>query len=57
MLDDFAILSTTLCILFILFRAAVLDRSLPWFELKEPSSRSNGASPGAQPNERNFRNL
>jgi hypothetical protein len=31
MIDDFALLSTTLCILYVLVRAVALDRSLPWF--------------------------
>jgi hypothetical protein len=46
MLDVFAILSSTLCVLYILVRAAFLDRTLPWFEAEDPSSRNKGTSAG-----------
>jgi hypothetical protein len=36
MLDVFALLSSSLCILYIVMRAGQLDRTLPWFE-REPS--------------------
>lgn len=31
MLDDFSLLSSTFCILYVFWRAAMLDK-LPWFE-------------------------
>jgi hypothetical protein len=37
MLDRFAIVSTTLCFLYILWRAAFFDRTLPWMEGPETS--------------------
>jgi len=32
MLDTFALLSSSLCILYVMFRAAQMDRLFPWFE-------------------------
>ena len=34
MIDNFAILFTTLAILYVMVRAAKLDRVLPWFETR-----------------------
>src|SRR5689334_5179409 len=39
MLDSFALLSTTLCILYVAFRAAALDRQLPWFMRERTGDR------------------
>jgi len=39
MLDAFAMLSTTLCILYVMFRAAQLDKTIPWFERESPPER------------------
>jgi hypothetical protein len=32
MIDAFAMVSTTLCILYVTYRAMILDRTTPWFE-------------------------
>jgi len=34
MIDNFSILSSTLMVLYIVWRAAKLDRVLPWFETR-----------------------
>ena len=49
MLDVFAILSSTLCVLYILARAAFFDRSLPWFELEDTASGNEHGSGDAAP--------
>ena len=36
MLDTFALLSSSLCILYVMMRAGQFDRTLPWFE-REPA--------------------
>ena len=45
MLDTFALLSSSLCILYVLMRAAQFDRTLPWFE-REPAPDRRAASHG-----------
>jgi len=32
MLDAFALLSSGLCVVYVIWRAMLLDRTLPWFE-------------------------
>jgi hypothetical protein len=39
MLDNFAMLTTTICMLYVIFRAAQMDRTLPWFEREAPPER------------------
>lgn len=39
MLDDFSLLSSTFCILYVLWRAALLDKALPWFEREAAPER------------------
>jgi len=34
MIDNFAILFSTLMVMFVVWRAAKLDKSLPWFETR-----------------------
>ena len=49
MLDAFALLSSSLCILYVIWRAMQLDHTLPWFEREarsdqqSPANRSNAA--------------
>jgi hypothetical protein len=43
MLDDFSLLSSTFCILYVLWRAALLDKALPWFE-REPAPERKAAA-------------
>jgi hypothetical protein len=38
MIDNLSLLVTTVIILFIIFRAAKLDKALPWFDLAVPES-------------------
>ena len=47
MIDAIAIISTTLVVLYVVLRAYLLDRKLPWFET-EPSDpdRGRAAAPG-----------
>lgn len=45
MLDTFAMLSSSLCILYVMMRAMQLDKSLPWFERKAEADRPAGAVP------------
>jgi len=43
MIDTFAILTTTIAVLYILVRAAAFDRSLPWFEKDDAQSAKAAA--------------
>ena len=53
MLDIFALLSSSLCILYVLMRAAQLDRTLPWFE-REPAADRRTASQREDAAQRGF---
>ena len=46
MLDAFAILSSTLCILYVVLRAAQMDRTLPWFDREPAPDRKPASSRG-----------
>lgn len=46
MLDVFAILTTSLCILFVITRAVMLDRSIPWFEGETDAGTPKDTAPG-----------
>jgi len=41
MIDTFAIVTTTIAVIYVLLRAAAFDRTLPWFETIETSSKSD----------------
>lgn len=41
MIDTFAIVATTIAVIYVLLRAAAIDRTLPWFETIETSSKSD----------------
>jgi hypothetical protein len=49
MLDDFSLLSSTFCILYVFWRAALLDKALPWFEREAAPQRKAASSREAVP--------
>jgi hypothetical protein len=46
MIDNFAILVTTIAVLIIMVRAAKLDRTQPWFVVRSISRKAAGTRPG-----------
>jgi len=45
MIDTFAIVTTTLAVIYVLLRAAAFDRTLPWFETGETPFKSDIDAP------------
>jgi len=46
MLDAFALLSSGLCVVYVIWRAMLLDRTLPWFEREAGLDRQSPAKRG-----------
>jgi hypothetical protein len=46
MFDQFALLSSSLCILYVIWRAVQLDQTLPWFDRQTGPDRQSAAKRG-----------
>jgi hypothetical protein len=48
MIDNAGILVTTLMVLYVIVRAAVLSRRLPWFETRSLAEKKGAAAPAGR---------